>query len=201
MKYPRIPHLLFSNPFDDDFFMENEYKGRRWIVTEKIDGSQISIEFDEKIIRIYNRNTSLLMGKMDRQFHILPQWLNEKMGSLWDLLDIRYILLGDWMFHQHTIRYTRLPDWLITYGLFDKEENVILDYYTTKNRLESAGFSFIPTLYDGIINSKEQILSFIKKSNFSDDEMEGLVLHSSDGKERCKYVTERFKALVDNNRH
>lgn len=202
MKYPRIPHLAFSSVTDaDDIVVDKDIFGQPWVVTEKIDGSQTSYEIVDGIVQARNRNTALLSGSMDRQFHRLPAWVQVHYEVLVTLLGDQYILFGEWMCHVHTVHYDRLPDWFVAFGLFDKVTGSFLPFLPTMERLRSLGFSTVPLVFEGVVKDRKMIDSFIKKSAFGSEEMEGVVFHSKDDLERFKFVTASFKTKVDNARH
>jgi hypothetical protein len=198
MKYPRIAHVPFSSKTDpDDFFTEMEIFGREWIVTEKVDGAQISAQFIDGAPDVRNRNTDILHGGADRQFHPFPAWLAVHFDALREMLGDRYILFGEWLFHVHTEHYTSLPDWFMGFDVLDKETGEFLPFDEATRVIESAGLRHVPVLGKAIIKDEKHVRSFIGKSSFGDVEMEGVVLHSADGKDRVKFVTERFVQQVN----
>jgi len=207
MKYPRIAHLPFSNVTDaDDIVTSRDVFGQRWVLTEKIDGSQLSIEFDQEAIKVRNRNTVLLTGNMDAQFGPLPEWISGHLDGLWSLLGNRLIIFGEWMFHVHSIHYTCLPDLFVAFDIYDKEnldrdgrkhDGKFLPFYAAMAACASHGIKTTRVIDDAILRDKKHLLSYIGKSAYTDGEMEGIVLHSPDGQEHYKYVTPAFKASVD----
>lgn len=202
MKYPRIAHVPFSNITDpDDIISDKNIFGMEWILTEKLDGSQMGIQFINNVLEARNRNTKLLSGSMDSQFHILPQWINKNYAALWDMLENRYIMFGEWLFHVHTVRYNALPDWFIGFDLYDKFTNDFIPFFKGRQYMRLHGISFVPVIDVVTLKDKKHLLSYITRSNFGCEEMEGIVLHSSDGKYRFKYVTARFKKSVDESMH
>lgn len=211
MKYPRIAHLPFSNVTDaDDIVTKADVFGKRWILTEKVDGSQLSIEFEHEEIQARNRNTRLLGGKMDAQFGPLPAWIEKHFDGLWDLLGNRYIVFGDWMFHVHCVEYDSLPDLFIAYDVFDKENQdrdgrpgtpMFLPFHEAMASCRTHGIKTTRIIDDVLLRNEKHLLSYIGKSAFSSKEMEGIVLHSPDGQEHYKYVTPAFKASVDASGH
>lgn len=198
MKYPRIAHLSYSTVTDpDDIVSEADINGMPWIVTEKIDGSQTGLEMVNGRIEAWNRNTALLGGGMDRQYHPLPGWIATRQVALEALLGDRIILFGEWMFHVHTLVYNRLPDWFIGFDLYNKKGNAFLPFHESMAMMQQAGLSTVPILFDGIVHGRKDVEGFIKQSAFGDCMMEGVVLHSPDGMLHYKYVTLAFKQQMD----
>ena len=202
MKYPRIAHVAFSSITDpDDFYTDINIFNREWIVEEKIDGSQTGCQFIDGSPDVRNRNTDILHGGSDRQYHPFPAWFNARYDALWNLLGNQFILFGEWMFHVHTKHYTKLPDWFIAFDMLDKATDAFLPFDDAMQKVTGAGACFVPVLGTVILRDEKQLRSFITTSRFGDEEMEGVVLHSADGKDRVKFVTEAFVDSVDHARH
>jgi ATP-dependent RNA circularization protein (DNA/RNA ligase family) len=207
MKYPRIPHVPFSNITDvddivlDDRWMRSLFFGEEWVITEKIDGSQTSFEFIDGKIEARNRNTKLLEGGMDRQYTPLPSWISCHYDDLWQMIGNGLILFGEWMFHVHTVEYSSLPDWFLCFDLYDKNRASFLPFESAMETCRHHGFATVPIITRTVIRSKEHLLSYIGKSAFTSGQMEGIVMHSIDGNTHVKLVTEAFKNAVDMERH
>ena len=198
LKYPRIAHVPFSSKTDpDDFFTDLDIFGKEWIVTEKLDGSQIGIQFVGGAPDVRNRNADILHGGADRQFHPFPAWFSARYDAMWNLLGDDYVLFGEWLFHVHTAQYDTLPDWFVAFDMLDKHTGEFLLFDDAFRRSVSAGLAFVPVLGRDVIHDEKHLLSFIARSTFGSGDMEGVVLHSPDGKARVKYVTPAFKAIFN----
>ena len=198
MKYPRIAHAPSSSKTDpDDLFTDLDIFNREWFVTEKVDGSQLSAQFIDRAPDVRNRNTDILHGGSDRQFHPFPAWFNARYGAIWKLLGSDRILFGEWMFHVHTVVYTKLPDWFVAFDLYDKARESFIPFEDAMAVAAGAGLFHVPILGKAVIRDQKHLLSFISTSKFGTEEMEGLVLHSADGDDRVKFVTGRFKNSID----
>jgi hypothetical protein len=191
----------FSNVYDpDDVITRDSIFGREWIITEKVDGSQTDIQFVDDAPDARNRNTDILHGGADRQYHPFLVWLQAHYVALWTLLGNDRILFGEWMFHVHSVGYTSLPDWYLAFDLFDKATDRFLPFEAAMASIEGAGLYHVPILARVTIRDQAHLLSFISGSAYGDVEMEGLVLHSADGQDHVKYVTSAFKDVVDGSR-
>jgi hypothetical protein len=197
MKYPRIAHIQCSHPTDDDIITKEQLFPQEWIATEKVDGAQLSIEFEKNELKVANRGTPLLQGSMDRQFHILPSWIYPKRDLLYNLLGHKLILFGEWLFNKHTVVYNKLSDWFIAFDLYDKETSKFLPFDEMCLKIENIKLIHVPIIYRGIIQSEKHLFSLIKQSQFGNEDMEGIVLHSFDGQKHYKYVTEKFHESID----
>lgn len=201
IKYPRIPHIIGSHPGRDDILLDKSIFNNCWIVTEKVDGSQICILVDNGIIRAFNRNTELLLGNSDHQFDELQLWINFNYEAIISFLDNNYTMYGEWMYHQHTVYYNQLSDWFIGFGIKDRRSNEFINTYEARRIFHKMRLSVVPILYEGSVKDIHHLQSLITTSAYSFEDMEGIVLHSLDGQTRCKYVTKAFQDAVDNSRH
>ena len=200
MKYPRIAHVPFSSVYDPTDLIRRTRSaifGMEWVVTEKLDGSQVNIQFVDGMIEVWNRNTDVLHGGADRQFNMIHQWLQSRHEALWNLLGDDRIVFGDWMFHVHTLKYTRLPDVFVSYDIYNKPSGAFVPFDDAMTEIEKAGLFHVPVIAKVVLRDEAHLLSFVSTSAYSDCEMEGLVLHSADGKDRVKYVTPGFKVAID----
>lgn len=197
IKYPRISHTKNSHPTDDDLITREHLFPREWIVTEKVDGAQMSITFENGELIVTNRGTVLLKGDMDRQFHMLPQWIYPKFEALHRLLHDQYILFGEWLCHKHTVYYDALPDWFIAFGILDKQTDQFLPFDRMCVMIDSIALYHVPVLYRGLIKHENDLPSFITTSHFGSEQMEGVVLHAYDDQYRYKYVTDHFRDSID----
>lgn len=92
--------------------------GQFLVVEEKLDGTGVSIFFDERLdIQVWHRG-SPAEGK---EFTQLWNWANLHQNQLFELLEERYILCGEWMLHKHSIFYDRLPHYFLESDIFDRK--------------------------------------------------------------------------------
>lgn len=166
-----------------------------------VHNSQTGVQFIDGSIDARNRNTPLLVGNMDRQYHPIPAWIQEHYEALWKLLGNDRILFGEWLFHVHTVVYDHLPDWFVGFGLFDKVAGRFVPFLEGRALMTGAGIAIVPLIETAVIRDKAQLLGYIKISVFGNEQMEGVVLHSIDDSTTVKYVTEKFKHAVDHARH
>ena len=196
MKYPRIQHIKSSHPTSDDLIIKANIFPSEWIVTEKIDGTQISFEIVDGNLLIKKRKRDLMKGNIDAQFHPLSKWIYSKFEGIKKVIKEDYRVFGEWLFHKHTIPYNILPDWFVAFDIMDKKSGKFINFYDMCKMVKEMDLQHVPILFDGEIKREEEIPNFIKQSQFSDEEMEGVVLHSLDGKFRYKYVTGIFREMM-----
>lgn len=135
IKYPRTKHLVGSKlqPGDEDLTqvsireMRAQHPECNLFIEEKIDGANSAISFDSLgNLHIQSRGHYLTGGGGERQFALLKQWANENIVELFDLLDDRYIMYGEWMYAKHTIFYDALPAYFMEFDVYDRMRGLFL---------------------------------------------------------------------------
>lgn len=131
MKYPRTYHVAGSKKESgSDMILFSELKSKYLVVEEKMDGSMVSIYFDGNgDLKIQHRNQEA-RGK---EFDFLKQWVYEygRLDALFERLEDRYVMYGEWLFACHTIYYDYLPSYFMEYDIYDRENDIFL---STKKR-------------------------------------------------------------------
>ena len=86
---------------------------------------------------------------------------------------------GEWMYAIHGIRYTKLPDYFITYDIFLPNSNCYLETGRSRQLLADAGFEIVPLLYLGVWT--DDLVSLCNtKSAYCDEEVEGIYIKECD---------------------
>jgi hypothetical protein len=139
VKYPRTPHLPFSEGASpDDIYLSNAdmFKNMDVIVTEKMDGENCNISSD----KIHARSTS-------SKDHPSRHWVKD----LWS--NIRYDIpkgmriVGENLYAQHSIAYNKLPSYFLAFAIF--EGNTCLSWPDTEEWCGLLGLKHVPVLYKG----------------------------------------------------
>lgn len=172
LKYPRTPHLQGSRLQQGDEDLSQipfkEIFGKNIVIEEKIDGANSAISFDgDGNLLIQSRGHYLIGGFRERHYNLLKQWANENRDTLFDVLEDRYIMYGEWMYAKHTVYYDALPDYFMEFDIYDRERNVFLDTDSRKRITDKMGIiSSVPVLARGVFNKKEDVLSKLTTSNY-----------------------------------
>ena len=204
-KFPSTPYLIapssptthqdriLTNQEAQSFFSESV------VVEEKIDGANLGISFSlDGTIQLQNRG-SLICEPYAGQWRPMSNWLQYKKESLFDVLYNRYILFGEWCYYTHSVYYSSLPDWFIAFDVFDKESREFLSVSKRDTFIAQIELATVPHLYTGHI-SKESLDSFIGKSAYGNETIEGLYfrIDSSDFlRKRAKYVRKQFTQSIE----
>lgn len=170
-KYPRTPHIEGSckqqGDEDIDYVPFKTIANREVIISEKVDGANVGIGFnDSGELLLQSRGHYLTGGYRERQFTLFKQWAYSNSGNLWQILGKNYILYGEWLYAKHTIFYNNLPHYFLAFDVFDKEKQVFIDTEFRQNLLKDLPIIFVPILYQGKIKSLKNLVSLITQSDF-----------------------------------
>ncbi len=204
-KFPSTPHALVTPNTDlriDKALDEDSVKrlfSSPITVEEKIDGANLGISFDSNGEIVLQNRGKHIVKPYHGQWKKLLDWVPSHLDALFNGIEDRYILFGEWCYAKHSILYTALPDWFIGFDLFEKSEERFLSVERRNILLNSMGISVVPIIGHGVF-SKVQLPQLLRKSAFSDCECEGLYLRldSENYLEiRAKYVRESFSQSIN----
>lgn len=204
-KFPSTSHLaiLGENVVRVDKVMSererNDFLSRELVIEEKVDGANLGISFDSSgNIRLKNRG-SYLNAPYQGQWKKLSEWLTPKNDLLFEVLQDKLILFGEWCYAQHSVYYNRLPDWFLGFDIFHKKD---LKFFSCQRRDEifnNAGISGVPLIKKGHF-SLEDLTSLLSKSCLGDGSAEGIYLRFDDGDwlgNRAKLVRPEFIQSIE----
>lgn len=168
------------------------------VVQEKVDGSQISFCVDDEGLHFRSKSKQFDPGAQDRMFDLLV----ESVEPVCEKLKEGYIYRGEYLRQKkhNTLVYDRVPDGHV--ALFDVEtgEQEFAGDTLLRFEAEWAGLSCVPILYEGVVESFEQLEELLERESFlGGTPVEGIVVknygrYGRDGK--ClmgKFVSEKFK--------
>jgi hypothetical protein len=141
MKFPRIPHLPFSPGVSDDDERLKDlsiFHGKDVIVTEKIDGENISMHRD----KIHARSE-------DSQNHTSRNWIKNFHAQIKDRIPKNIQMVGEYMYAQHSIHYDKLGAYYYVFAAIDKSTEMFLPVDMTQELCESIGLCFVPEYWLG----------------------------------------------------
>jgi hypothetical protein len=170
-KYPRTPHIAGSRlqPGDEDMDQAplSELFGLRVVVEEKVDGANCGISFGPSgELLLQSRGHYLRGGPRERQFNLLKTWASGLETALFEALEDRYIVYGEWLYAKHTVFYDALPHYFLEFDVFDRQTQRFLSTSARKDVLKGLPIHSVPVLYDGLIKTPAQLQSFIRPSLF-----------------------------------
>lgn len=184
IKYPRTPHLPWSEKLgDDDRMIESltPFFGRDVVVTVKMDGENTTM---------YNDHIHA------RSHHPSRNWVKGLWGNFKHLLDDNDRICGENLYARHTIEYNNLKTYFYVFSFW--REDVCLSWDDTVEMCEILELSTVPVLYRGTFDY-EHIQTLYKKEH-NGDPCEGYVLRLADafefdefGKSMGKFVSSQFQ--------
>ncbi len=145
-KYPRTYHLPSSPGLqNDDRRLPSlaPFKGKRVIITEKIDGEGATI----------TRHLTHPRSP-DARYHPSRDWIKSFQGTVGYMIPEGWRISGEYGYATHSIEYRRktgnaLPSFFLGFGIWN-EENILLSWDDTLKRFAEIGITPVKVLYDGI---------------------------------------------------
>lgn len=143
------------------------------VVEEKVDGANLGISVTEDFqIRFQNRS-HFVNSATATQFKQLDNWVSQHPGIWQVLTSTDIVLYGEWLFAQHSIHYTSLPDYFLAFDIYIPSEGKFLSRAKRDALLEGTGIASVPVLAQGTF-TKQQILDFLERpSSFYEGKVEG----------------------------
>jgi len=180
-KFPSTPHIAVLPGVDvrgDKVFSELEREAfleKTLLVEEKIDGANLGISFDsEGNIRVQNRGAYLSLPE-EGQWKKLESWLMPRMETLFEHLEDRFLVFGEWCYARHSVFYDRLPDWFLGFDVYDRQFERFLSMERRDRLLKALKIVQVPLLAQGKFSFSE-ILDLLFQSHFTDSPAEGIYL-------------------------
>jgi len=207
IRFPHTPHLAWladREPRADKVMSRAEadaFLAGPVVVEEKVDGANLGFSFDEDgELRIQNRGGHIV-PPFAGQFSRLGDWLALNQDRLFDALDIRLILFGEWCAATHSLDYDRLPDWFLGFDVYDRD---VGRFWSTGHRddlLRELGLATVPRVAHGRF-TLEQLIRRLGEapSRFRDGPLEGFYLRRDSGDflhARAKLVRAEFNQAID----
>ena len=196
VKFPTTPHLLWLGTTAaraDKVMTRDEAEAflrQSVIVEEKVDGANLGISFDVHGNLLAQNRGNLLQRGIKDQFASLWAWLSERETRLFDVLEDRLVLFGEWCYVCHSIHYTRLPDYFLAFDVFDRREQ---RFFSSVRRDEMCGelkLATVPKVGAGHFNLAD-VSHLIGQSSLYDGPMEGVYLRQ----ETSSWLIQRTKVV------
>jgi hypothetical protein len=171
VKLPRTLHIEGSRmkrgQVDPDAIEFNKLRGEFLVVEEKVDGTGVCIFFNDNLEpQVWHRGSQAT----GPEFRNLYQWVSTYENELFDLLENRYILFGEWMFSKHTIFYDRLPDYFLESDVYDRQNDIWLSTLARNTFFDKSKFiKHVPVIASLKPTSLEQLTSLIGKPKYQSD--------------------------------
>lgn len=156
-------------------------------IEEKIDAASVGMTFHEGEPIIRNREHILRKGYVKetaakKQFASIWNWFYQNKHRFEALSQLGpYSIYGEWCIARHGIAYTKLPDWLIAYDLYDYEKGTFLEPVLAREILDDLGFITSRLIFRGEFKGDYEDLAELAEqvSPWTDNEkQEGIYIKS-----------------------
>jgi len=204
-KFPSTPYIFIDSILqkkEKNFLSDaeiEEFLSNKITVEEKIDGANLGISFNcEGNISLQNRG-EVLQEPFYGQWKLLRQWIHLHEDELFDVLNDKYILYGEWCYACHSVEYDKLPDWFLAFDLFDKEQQKFLSVNKRDEKLSKTGICLVPKLGYGRW-TKDELKSFFSMSRVGSSKSEGIYLRYDCDDwlvRRAKMVRPEFRQQIE----
>jgi hypothetical protein len=168
VKYPRTPHFGHSLGISSgDQMITNleDLEGHEIVITEKLDGENISMYSDHIHARsIQSKN------------HETRDWVKQFHASIRHDIPDGWRICGENMYAQHSLRYTDLKSYFYGFSIWDDKNNA-LAWDDTLEWFELLGITPVPGLYRGFFRIKT--IHYCTK-NLDLEQCEGIVVRRTD---------------------
>lgn len=163
IKYPRTAHLqgsrLQQGDSEEGQIPYQQLIGHYLVAEEKLDGANCAISFsDNGELLLQSRGHYLLGGSRERQFNLLKQWAVAHEDWLFERLENRYIMYGEWLHKKHSIFYDQLPHYFCEFDLWDRTNQCFLSTAKRHTLLANGPVISVPVLFAGEAPAKQQTL-------------------------------------------
>jgi hypothetical protein len=170
VKYPRTPHLPWSQGATDDDIVAGDMRVLRGsddvVVTEKMDGENTTLYRD----KIHARS-------IDSGDHPSRSWVKQFHASIKDDIPEGWRVSGENVYATHSVAYDALPSYFLGFSVWDAH-NHALPWDETLEWFDLLGITPVATLYRGPFDEKK-----IKALNTGpgSDKREGYVVRTANG--------------------
>jgi RNA ligase len=205
LPYPRIEHMSASSSVsrDDLVLVHTDVQALLSdviLVEEKLDGANVMLWRGHRgTVEVATRGGP---GAIDRagQLGPLKAWATQREDVLRAVLLSDRVLYAEWLWFQHSVRYERLPDYLIGLDVLERSGRW-LDVEERDAALREAGLTPPPRLWQGTIESSETLMELLGVSRYGEDVAEGLIVrpvqHRPDIPRAAKVVRSSLRLRSD----
>lgn len=156
----------------------NKLSGEFLTVEEKLDGTGVSIFFDSQLQpQLWHRGSPASA----KEFHRLHVWVATYADDLFDILEDRYVLFGEWMLHKHNIFYDRLPTYFFESDIYDRKNEIWLSTFARTSLLIRQDFiRSVPVLAAFKPTKLNQLTGLVKRSMYQSEHWAEILWNKSE---------------------
>ena len=196
-KYPRTYHLPWSpGTTSDDKKLSGDwfknYQGKEIVITEKLDGENLSINRHDCFARSHGARTR---SPSSRNI-----WEKDGVFSkVYDKIGENEWIYGENLYGEHSIHYSKLTEYYHILAVRDDNEYVWYSWDDVVMTAKILGLPTVPLLWRGIVESEDQLHrlvdNLVQGPSWYGDTREGVVVRIADefpvdefSKYVCKWV-------------
>jgi hypothetical protein len=140
VKYPKTPHFPWSTVQKEaDIISGISFEGREVVVTEKMDGENITMYND----KIHARS-------IDSEHKEHQSWVKQFHAQRAHDIPPFFRVCGENLYRQHGVHYDRLPSFFLGFSVWDF--HTCLSWNDTEEWFSLLGIQSVPVLYKGMYN-------------------------------------------------
>lgn len=196
-KFPKTPRLTKALQND-----QTNWRSATAVIEEKVDGANSGINFVDGKLTLQSRGHVLVGGPKEKQFTLFKQWANTCKNELFDLLDNRYLIFGEWTYAMHKIFYDNLPHYFLAFDVLDKEDGSFMPSLKRRAFLSNSPIVSVAQIHKAPFKKINNFGQYIGRSNYADVIMEGIYIKIEDDNkviDRMKMVRPEFEKIKDDN--
>lgn len=193
--YPRIPHIApHPAATRDDLVLDDAERAALLAgpvhVEEKLDGANVMLWIEDHAVQVASRGGP---GAIDRagQLGRLRAWASERADALRRLLADGRVLYAEWLLLTHSIRYDRLPDYLLGLDLWSPDAG-FASVSARDRALAAAGIAVPAARFAGMVPDLAALDRLIGRSAYRAGEAEGVVVRALDPLEGRPRIAKRL---------
>ena len=198
-KYPRTPHISGSCATSDDIVLKGgaELLGESFVVTEKMDGTNIVMTCDGMMTRSGNQPAASwsypLYSTWNRIAHMIPEGLG---------------VCGEFLYWRKSVPYESLASDFLVFSMIDLDASTALNWDTTTMWANELGLQMVPVVgcEDNYQSAVHQGHQYIESKESASIPVEGFVVRdagefsvSEFGQHTAKFVKSGFTGIRGNN--
>lgn len=154
-KYNRTYHFPWSEGATNDDKISTDIShliGQPIVITEKMDGSNTSLEIEGCFARTHSGPPS----------HASFDGLKALHATIKHLLHPSLQLFGEWCYAVHSIKYEELPGYFFLFNVRDVEKLIWYSWDEVLLWAEEISVNTVPVLFEGQVSSEKELETLIK---------------------------------------
>lgn len=207
VRFPHTPHLAWlggREPRTDKVMSAievNELLATQVLVEEKVDGANLGLSVDSTGQLLLQNRGQFLVPPLGGQFARVPQWLAVHSDRFKAAMSPNLIVFGEWCAARHSLSYDRLPDWWLTFDVYDRDRACFLPFADRNVLAANADLTVVAEVFRGVatLASLEHLL-MNTRSRYRDGPLEGVVVRGASNNNwagRAKLVRADFTQAIE----